>query len=116
MSYKKPKLKMHLIFRWDLSPAVVAVAAAHAGLGTYLQWKDDPIMMEWERTSFVKILHATYHQEHWDYCKTLGEHRVFTESTLNHLEVCLGFRVVENPNHLFKEVPLWSPNVISNPH
>jgi len=106
---KKIRLRMHLVFRWDLSPAMAIVAASHAGLGTYLTWESDPIMQEWQKTSFVKILHKALREDHWEFCKKLGEHKVFTESTLNGAETCLGFRVVERPTRLFDDIPLWSP-------
>ena len=103
------KLKMHLIFRWDLTAVSIVIAASHASLGTYLTYQTDPLMMEWQKTSFVKILHKTLHEDHWKWCKErLGEHRVFTESSLGNLEVCLGFRIIDPENHLFKDVPLLS--------
>jgi hypothetical protein len=102
------KLKMYIILRWDLSPAAAVVAAAHASLGTYLTYKDDPLMQEWQKTSFVKILLRSTSYENWKFCKTLGEHRVFTESTLDNLEVSLGFKITEKPSYLFKELPKWS--------
>lgn len=83
-------------------------SAAHASLGTYLTWEDDPIMQQWQKTSFRKVICKAISYEHWKFCKTLGEHRVFTESSLNNSEVSLGFRVTENPNKLLSELPLWT--------
>jgi hypothetical protein len=103
------KLKMHIVLRWDLSAASAIVAAAHASLGTYLTFKDNPLMDQWQKTSFIKIIHRPLNREHWENCKKFGEHRVFTESSLDNLEVSLGFNIVENPTHLFKDVPLWIP-------
>jgi len=99
---------MFIVLRGDISPEAAVVAASHASLGTYLNWKDDPVMQEWEKTSFVKILKKSLHKDHFNYIKSLGEHRVFTESTLGNSEVSLGFRVVINPNPLLLEIPLWS--------
>lgn len=106
---KKERLKMYLVLRWDLSIPMAVCAAGHAALGTYLNWKDDPIMQQWQQTSFVKVWCKALHDDHWKWIKTLGEHRVFTESTLNGAETCIGFRVIENPSPLFKELPLWTP-------
>jgi hypothetical protein len=104
------KLKMHIILRWDLSPEAAVIAASHASLGTYLTYKDDPIMQEWQRTSFVKVIHRALHLEHWQFCKTLGQHRIFTESKLDNMEVSLGFNILKNPTHLFNDIPLWTLN------
>lgn len=101
-------LKMYIVLRWDLPVSMAVVAAAHASLGTYLTWKDDPIMQEWQLKSFRKVLCKAVDYDHWKLCKSLGEHRVFTESALNNMEVSLGFRVTENPSNLFQELPLWS--------
>jgi hypothetical protein len=103
---KPQKLKMRIILRWDLSPSASLVAVGHAVLGTYLTYREDELMKEWEKTSFVNILHRSCHQEHWNWCKTLGEHRVFTESSLGNMEVSLGFRITENMSHLFRDIPL----------
>lgn len=101
-------LKMYIVLRWDLPVSMAVVAAAHASLGTYLTWKDDPIMQDWQQKSFRKVLCKALHREHWIHCKTLGEHRVFTESSLDNMEVSLGFRVIANPSILFQELPLWA--------
>lgn len=101
------RLKMYIVLRTDISVAAAIVAAAHAPLGTYLNWESDPVMQEWQKTSFVKILLGAKDKTHFDYIKKLGEHRVFTESTLNNMEVSLGFRVVHSPNKLLEDVPLW---------
>jgi hypothetical protein len=101
------RLRMYIVLRRDLSPAAAFLAYGHATLGTYLTWQDDPIMQAWQRTSFVKIaLGVAGHQE-LAWAKTLGEHRVFTESTLGNLETCLGFRVVERPDPRFKTLKPW---------
>lgn len=104
------KLKMHIVLRWDLSSAGAVVAAAHSSLGTYLTFKDNYLMQEWEKTSFVKIIHRALHKEQWEECKKLGQHRVFTESALGNLEVALGFNITEKPSLFFKDIPLWIPN------
>jgi hypothetical protein len=105
---KPEKLRMYLVLRWDISVPMAVCSAGHAALGTYLTWEKDPIMQKWRETSFVKIWCKALHEDHWKWIKTLGEHRVFTESTLNHAETCIGFKVVENPSHLFKDLPLWT--------
>ena len=105
---KPQKLKMRIILRWDLSPSAAIVAASHASLGNFLHFRADPLMELWQSSSFIKIIHRSCHQDHWDFCKTLGEHRVFTESSLGGIEVSLGFRVIlpEQVSHLFRDIPL----------
>ena len=105
-----PKLKMHIVIRWDLSAESSVIAAAHAGLGTYLTFQEDPLMQEWQKTSFIKIIHRPLNKIQWDYCRKLGDHRVFTESKLDNLEVSVGFNIVKNPSILFSDIPLWTQN------
>lgn len=100
---------MYLILRGDMSPAVALTAYGHATLGTYLTWRDDPVMQEWERTSFVKVALKAVDKAHFDRCKAFGEHRVFVESSLDNAETCLGFRVVRTPSPRFADLDLWSP-------
>ena len=106
---KDKKLKMYLVLRWDLSIAMAVCSAGHAALGTYLTWENDPVMQKWKTTSFVKIWCKALNETHWKFIKGLGEHRIFTESVLNGAETCIGFRVVEQPSHLFEDLPLWVP-------
>lgn len=103
-----PKLKMIIVIRQDLSPAAAAVAASHAGLGTYLTFQDSPIMQQWQKESFVKwLLEAPRDHEIWDYLKKQGPHRVFTESTLDNMEVAIGFNIFEKIPQVFRELPKW---------
>lgn len=104
------KLKMHIVLRWDLSAQAAIVAASHASLGTYLTFKNNPLMQEWQRTSFIKILHRPLNREHWENCKKFGEHRVFTESSLGNLETAIGFDIIRVENIYFKDLPLWTLN------
>lgn len=101
------KLRMYIVLRRDLSPTAAFLAYGHATLGTYLTWQDDPLMQEWQRTSFVKIALGVADQRELDRAKILGEHRVFTESTLCNAETCLGFRVVEQPDARLRKLQAW---------
>lgn len=104
---KPPKLKMFIVLRWDLSAELAVVAASHASLGTYLTFIDNPLMQEWQKTSFIKKVCRSTSYDHFQYLKTLGKHRVFTESTLDNLEVSIGFDIVRPPYHIMNEIPLW---------
>jgi peptidyl-tRNA hydrolase len=107
MPVLKPKLKMFIVLRWDLSADAAVVAAAHASLGTYLTFIDSPLMQEWQKTSFIKKLCQATDFNHFQHLKSLGRHRVFTESSLNNSEVSIGFDIVPPPYHVFDEIPLW---------
>lgn len=102
------RLRMYLVLRRDLSPTAAFLAYGHATLGTYLTWQDDPLMQAWQRTSFAKVALAVTDHRELDWAKTLGEHRVFTESTLGNIETCLGFRVVASPDPRFKTLSPWT--------
>lgn len=99
---------MHIVLRHDLSTSSAVVAAAHASLGTYLTFKDDLILQEWEKTSFVKIIHKALNEHQFKACREFGPHRVFTESSLGGIEVSVGFKPMENDHPWFKDIPLWT--------
>ena len=73
---------MYIVLRRDLSLTATFIAYGHATLGTYLAWRHDPLMIAWEQTSFVKIALQVADWSELQWAKSLGEHRVFTESTL----------------------------------
>ena len=102
------KLKMYIVLRPELSVAAAVVAAAHASLGTYLQFETDPLMQEWRHTSFVKIILKAINLHQFQACRNFGAHRVFTESTLENLEVSVGFNIVVSPHPHFKDIPKWT--------
>lgn len=104
----KPRLKMFIVLRWDLPPEPSVVAAAHAALGTYLTFIENPLMQEWQKTSFIKKICQAKDYNHFQQLKLLGRHRVFTESSLNNSEVSIGFDIVPPPYHVFEEIPLWT--------
>lgn len=108
MPAKVPKLKMFIVLRWDLPAEPSVVAASHAGLGTYLTFIDNPLMQEWQKTSFIKKIKRAKDFQHWQHLKTLGKHRVFTESSLNNAEVSIGFDIVMPPYILLEEIPNWT--------
>jgi peptidyl-tRNA hydrolase len=105
---KKSRLKMYIVLRWDLSPAGAVVAASHASLGTYLTFLENPLMQEWQKTSFVKCVLKARSYEEFQFLKTVSTNRVFTESTLDNLEVSIGYDINENLTWILKDIPLWS--------
>jgi hypothetical protein len=98
---------MFIVIRWDLSTEAAIVAASHASLGTYLTFIDNPLMVEWQKTSFIKVICRATSLDHWKFLKGLGKHRVFTESTLDNLEVAIGFDIVQPPYNIMNEIPRW---------
>lgn len=103
----KNKLRMHIVLIAGLTPGQAAVACAHAGLGTYLYFRDNPLVEEWLNTSFSKIIYQAS-PAMFEVCKTLGDHRAFTESTLDNKQVALGFDItVSSQNDRFKALSLY---------
>lgn len=102
-----PALKMRLVVNPQLTTVQAAVACAHASLGTYLRWQDDPLMQEWQQLSFRKVLLTALSYQGWLLAKEYGEHVVFTESSLKGMETVLGFRVVNECDHRLRELPLF---------
>jgi len=108
MPPKQPKLKMFIVLRWDLPAEAAVVAAAHASIGTYLTFIENPLMQEWQKTSFIKRICKAFDHSHFQRLKLLGMHRVFTESCLGNSEVSIGFDMVPPPYYTMEEIPLWT--------
>lgn len=102
------KLQMIIVLRPELSHDGCIVAVSHASLGTYLTFENDPIMQEWRKTSFVKVIKQAMNLVQFQAIRKLGlQHRVFTESRLDNLEVSVGFLPMLNPPMILKDVPLY---------
>jgi hypothetical protein len=101
------KLKMHIVIRPDISIEAAIIAVSHASLGTYLTFEKDEVMQNWKNNSFVKIIHKAINREQFISCRNIGPHRVFTESTLDNLEVSVGFKPMIIDSYKFKDIPLW---------
>jgi hypothetical protein len=104
-----PKLKMHIVLRSNLTAEQAVIASSHCSLGTYLHYQYEPLTQEWLKTSFIKIIHKASSEEQWEWCRTsLGDCRIFTESSLGNYEVSIGYKITNPDNPLFREVPLWN--------
>jgi peptidyl-tRNA hydrolase len=102
------RLQMIIVLRHELSHGACIVAVSHASLGTYLTFENDPIMQEWRKTSFVKVIKQAMNDIQFQAIRKLGlPHRVFTESKLDNMEVSVGFLPMLNPPIILKDVPLY---------
>jgi len=104
-------LKMYILLKEFMDPGHMALSAAHASLGGYLSLKDqNPLMEEWVKTSFRKVV-CKVSDEEFEKAKTYGEsgkdYRVMTESAFDNAEVSLVFCPREEWPPFFKSLKLY---------
>ena len=81
-------------------------SAAHAGLMGYLEWKDDPIIQEWLKSSFRKVTCEVNKQEFLQ-SKMFADHVVITELAFDKAEVGLVFKPRYVWPKFFNYLSLW---------
>lgn len=108
------KIIMPIVLRWDASPAVAAVACAHAGLAGYLRWKDDPVVQRWIDTVFYKRVYQAENYEQFHIIRKWGDHQVLTESALDNAEVAVVFRPQIWSKQLFFNTLSFYPGSFNN--
>ena len=60
------------------------------------------------KKSRIKCVLKARSYEEFQFLKTISPNRVFTESTLDNLEVSIGYDIKEQPDWYLKDIPLWS--------
>lgn len=99
--------KMYILVKRDISIGYKAVAIAHASLAAYLTFKDDTITQDWVINSFKKVIVEVSNEE-FEIAKSFGEYKLITESSLDNMELALGFKPMEKVPTFFKMLILLS--------
>jgi peptidyl-tRNA hydrolase len=103
-------MKMFILIHQDLPAALAPVVAAHAALGGYLAFKDDPYVITWASEIFHKVV-CRVGPEEFETAKTFERSKVFTESSMGGQEVAIALAPrpeAEWPKPV-KFYPLWKP-------
>jgi len=99
-------MKMYILIK-DAVPAGYAVlAAAHASLAAYLEFKDTPEVVEWLSGRFYKAICCVNAKE-FEKAKECPDNIVITESALNDREVAIAFKPREEWPKPFKFYKLY---------
>ena len=87
----RPKLRMYILIRESVPARFAVLAAAHASLAAYLQFRDTPEVAEWLAGPFYKTV-CRVTDEEFARAKETPDHVVITESALDGQEVALAFK------------------------
>lgn len=98
-------MKMYILVKELVLPGFQAVAIAHASLACYLKYKDLPEMDQWLSGAFYKVI-CVVDDKTFEYAKTIENHVVITESSLQGHEVAIAFAPREEYPKQFRYMKL----------
>lgn len=101
-------MKMYILIRDSVPPGLAVVAAAHASLAAYLEFRDTPEVAEWLSGPFRKVVCAVGDGEFED-AKRLEGRVVLTESALGGQEVAIAFKPRREWPGQFRRYRLYPP-------
>lgn len=84
-------MKMYILIRESLPLGNAIVAAAHASLAAYLEFRDAPEVAAWLDGPFRKVVCRVSDQE-FEQARGFADHVVLTESSLDGAEVAIAFK------------------------
>lgn len=100
-------MKMYIFIKDNVPNDFVPVVAAHASLACYLTFENDPLMKEWQKTSFKKVI-CTVDENNFQHLKGIDKSNVTTESSLGGNEVAISFCPrTDEVGDTFKYYKLW---------
>ena len=99
-------MKMYILVRESVPAGFAILAAAHASLACYLQFRDVPEVAAWLAGPFYKVVCRVTDAE-YETAKALEDNVVLTESALDGAEVAIAFRPREEWPKAFKFYRLY---------
>lgn len=84
------KLKMYILVRESIPLGVAVVNVAHASLGCYRKFADDPQMQEWISGPFYKVV-CKVNDKDFEACKKVDKHVIISEGKFGGEEICMAF-------------------------
>lgn len=99
-------MRMYILIRDDVPQGFAILAAAHASLACYLEYRSHPDVSEWLSGPFYKVICRVGEGE-WKKALEAGDHVVITESALEGREVALAFRPREEWPKAFRFFQLF---------
>ena len=99
-------MKMYILIRESVPTGLAVLAASHASLACYLEFKDTPEVAEWLSGPFYKAV-CKVNDTEFEKAKEFEEHVLLTESALDNQEVALAFKPREEWPKPFKFYRLY---------
>lgn len=99
-------MKMYILTKDDVPAGFAVLAAAHASLAAYLEFKDSPEVVEWLSGPFYKAI-CTVNEVEFEKAKECPDNVVITESELGNREVAIAFKPREEWPKPFKFYKLY---------
>ena len=99
-------MKMYILVRESAPTGYAVLAAAHASLACYLEFRDSPEVAAWLSGPFYKVVCRVTDAE-FEAARGLEDHVVLTESGLDGAEVAIAFRPREEWPGAFKFYRLY---------
>ena len=85
------RLKMYILVKDNIPAGKAVVGIAHASLACYLDYKNDPQVIQWLNGPFYKTVCLVSDSE-FENAKLAMDYTLITESTLDHQETVLAFK------------------------
>lgn len=99
-------MKMYILVRESVPVGFAILAAAHASLACYLEFRDAPEVATWLAGPFYKVV-CRVNDEEFETARRLEDHVILTESALDGAEVAIAFRPREEWPKAFKFYRLY---------
>ena len=80
--------------------------AAHAAVGTYIKFQDNPEMQHWAVNSFRKVTCVATDEE-FEILKQQSDYFLMIENDLNNAEIAIGFKPRECWPEIFRQLRLY---------
>lgn len=97
---------MYILIKESVPTGLALVAAAHASLAAYLQFRDTPEVQQWLAGPFYKTI-CKVSDDEFEQAKAFPDRVVLTESALGGAEVALAFRPRQDWPKAFKVFRLY---------
>ena len=105
-------MKMYIFIKDSIPDNFAPLVAAHASLSCYLAFKKDAGMIEWQKTSFKKVI-CRVSDSDFAWLKLWGitnnfDINVTTESALDSVQVAITYCPQKELPDFFKDFTLWN--------
>lgn len=99
-------MKMYVLVKDSVPAGFAVLAAAHASLACYLEFRDHPDVAEWLSGPFYKAV-CRVSEADFERAKAVEGRVVLTESALDGQEVAIAFRPRAEWPKMFRFFPLY---------
>jgi len=82
---------MYILVKEEIPLGKAAVGIAHASLACYLKFQESETVRQWLEGPFYKTI-CWVNEKEFEKAKTVSDHLIITESTLDHEETIIAFK------------------------